>query len=62
MAEMRVMRCIDASRRMAGEFAGFLWRRKLWWVIPLATVLLAFGVVIVAGGSTDAGPFVYTLF
>lgn len=62
MAEMRVMRCIDASRRMAGEFAVFLWRRKLWWMIPLATVLLAFGVVIVAGGSTNAGPFVYTLF
>ena len=59
---MRVMRCIDASRRMAGEFAVVLWRRKLWWMIPLATVLLAFGVVIVAGGSTDAGPFVYTLF
>ena len=59
---MRVMRCIDASRRMAGEFAVFLWRRKLWWMIPLATVLLAFGIVIVAGGSTNAGPFVYTLF
>lgn len=62
MAEMRVMRCIDASRRTAGEIAVFLWRRKIWWMIPLATVLLAFGIAIVVGGSTDAGPFVYTLF
>ena len=40
----------------------FLWKRKLWWLIPMVAVLLAFGIVIVVGGSTGAGPFVYTLF
>lgn len=52
MAKMRVIRCI----------AAFLWRRKIWWMIPMAAVLLAFAAVIAAGGSPNAGPFVYTLF
>lgn len=62
MARMRVIRCIAAGLTASGEFAAFLWRRKVWWMIPMAAVLLAFAAVIAAGGSPDAGPFVYTLF
>ena len=51
-----------AKLGIAGELIVFLWKRKLWWLIPMVAVLLAFGIVIVVGGSTGAGPFVYTLF
>jgi hypothetical protein len=40
---------------------GFLKQRKKFWLLPLITILLAFGVLIVLSGSAIA-PFVYTLF
>lgn len=62
MAKMRVIRSIAATLTTAGAFAAFLWRRKVWWMIPMAAVLLAFAAVIAAGGPPNSGPFVYTLF
>ena len=59
---MRLIRETIAKLGIAGELIVFLWKRKLWWLIPMVAVLLAFGIVIVVGGSTGAGPFVYTLF
>ncbi len=47
---------------IAGEFLAFLWDRKLWWMIPLVTVLLFFGIIIAFGSATGAGPVIYTLF
>jgi presenilin-like A22 family membrane protease len=59
---MRLIQETVAKLGIAGELIVFLWKRKLWWLIPMVAVLLAFGIVIVVGGSTGAGPFVYTLF
>ena len=59
---MRFIEETIAKLGIAGELIVFLWKRKLWWLIPMVAVLLAFGIVIVVGGSTGAGPFVYTLF
>lgn len=59
---MKFVRETVAKLGIAGELIVFLWKRKLWWLIPMVAVLLAFGIVIVVGGSTGAGPFVYTLF
>jgi presenilin-like A22 family membrane protease len=59
---MRFIKETIAKLGIAGELIVFLWKRKLWWLIPMVAVLLAFGIVIVVGGSTGAGPFVYTLF
>ena len=47
---------------IARELMAFLWQRKLWWLMPLVAVLLFFGILIVVGGTTGVGPFVYTLF
>jgi len=47
---------------IAGELLGFLWERKLWWLIPMVVVLLVFGLLIVFGSATGVGPFIYTLF
>ena len=40
----------------------FLWRRKLYWMIPVVSILLFFGLIIVVGSSKGMGPFIYTLF
>jgi hypothetical protein len=47
---------------IAGELIGFLWERKLWWLIPMVLVLLAFGGLLVTAQSSALGPFIYTLF
>jgi hypothetical protein len=45
-----------------GELLTFLWRRKLYWLIPMILTLLIFAVIIVLGSSGVAGSFIYTLF
>ena len=57
-----MFRSIAMKFSIAGELLTFLWRLKMWWMIPLVIVLLFFGLVIVVGTSTGVGPFIYTLF
>jgi len=47
---------------IAGELLMFLWQRRLWWLIPMVVVLLAFGGLMVTAQSSALGPFIYTLF
>lgn len=45
-----------------GEILSFLWKRKLYWLIPLVVTLLVFALIIVAGSAGPGGAFIYTLF
>jgi hypothetical protein len=47
---------------VAGEVLYFLWQRKLWWLIPMVTVLLLFGLLLIFATSSGVAPFIYTLF
>ena len=47
---------------IVGELFGFLWKQKLWWLVPAVVVLLAFGLLLIFAQSTPLAPFVYTLF
>jgi len=40
----------------------YLWQRRLWWLIPMVSVLLVFGLVVVFAQATAIGPFIYALF
>lgn len=40
----------------------FLWKERMWWMIPLVAVLLVFGLLIAAAQQSVLAPFVYTLF
>jgi len=44
------------------ELFALLWARRLWWLIPVIVVLLLFAGIIILGGTTGIGPFIYTLF
>ena len=59
---MQVLRDTASKIEIAGELLAFLWRRKMWWMIPIVFVLLVFGILIAAGSSSGVGPFIYTLF
>ena len=47
---------------VVGEVLRFLWERKLWWLIPMVTVLLLFGLLLIFASSSGVAPFIYTLF
>jgi hypothetical protein len=40
----------------------FLWRMRLWWLMPVVVVLLAISLVAVLAVSTPLGPFIYAVF
>ena len=55
---------VSARRRSRtlGELLGFLWGRRLFWLIPLVVLLLAVGLVVILATQSPLTPFVYTLF
>jgi hypothetical protein len=44
------------------EFWKFLRVRKKFWLLPLLTVMLIFGLFLVLAESSALAPFIYTLF
>ena len=45
-----------------GELLRFLWKRKLWWMIPMIVMLILFSLFLVAVQGSAIAPFIYTLF
>lgn len=52
------------SRRVGifGSLLAYLWKEKMWWMIPMILVLAGFTLLAMIAGSTGIAPFVYTLF
>ena len=48
--------------QIAGQYFEFIRKYKKWWVMPIVTLLLLFGILIIFGQSSVLGPFIYTLF
>lgn len=44
------------------EFWKFLRVRKKFWLLPLLTMIVIFGVLMILAESTALAPFIYTLF
>ena len=50
---------------MAGlvkEFAGYMIKRRKYWLIPLILALLLVGTLVIVASSTTVSPFIYPLF
>lgn len=56
------LRDFMARMGVLGELLGFLWKRKLYWLIPMVLTLMVFIVLIIAGSNSAIAPFIYTLF
>jgi len=50
------------SMNFLSDLWGFLRTRKKFWLLPLITILLALGVLIVLASGSAIAPFIYTLF
>lgn len=60
---MNFFRGMATNLGVVGEILSFLWSRKLWWLIPMVSVLLLFGLLLIfANASGIIAPFIYTLF
>ena len=55
-------RSMTSNFGVVSELLGFLWQRKLWWLIPMIVVLLVFGLLLIFASASGIGPFIYTLF
>ena len=53
---------VTANAGVLGQFFSYLWLHGLWWMIPMVSVLLVFGLLLVFASSSGIGPFIYTLF
>jgi len=56
------IRSMTSNVGVVGELLTFLWKRKLWWLIPMVAVLLLFGLLLIFASASGVGPFIYTLF
>jgi len=57
-----LIRTMTSNLDVVKELLGFLWKRKMWWLIPMVVVLLAFGLLLIFASVSGVGPFIYTLF
>jgi hypothetical protein len=53
---------MSSNLGVVGELLTFLWARKMWWLIPMVTLLLVFGLLLFFASASGIGPFIYTLF
>ena len=53
---------VPSRLSIARKLTGYLWQRKLWWMIPLCLFLMVIGVLVVLAESSSLSPFIYTLF
>jgi len=51
-----------AKQSLIKEFFLFIRQEKKWWLVPLISVLLLVGALIVFAGSSPLAPFIYPLF
>ncbi len=44
------------------DFAGFLGKRKKYWLAPIIIVMLLLGMLVVLASGSAIAPFIYTIF
>lgn len=59
---MKTSKKVSSRMGVINELFGFLWERKLWWLIPMVAVLVTFGLLLVFAQASGIAPFIYTLF
>jgi hypothetical protein len=53
------MNDVFARMGILGELLGFLWRRKLYWLIPMILALAVFIILIILSSNPVIAPFIY---
>ncbi len=56
---MSILRQLTLRSAIVGEVFAFLWERKLWWLIPLAVLILLMGVLLAVAQMSSVAPWMY---
>lgn len=59
---MEIVKKLTSRLGIMAELVAFLWKCKLWWLIPMVLVLLLFGLLLIFAQTSGVAPFIYTLF
>jgi hypothetical protein len=57
-----LLRTMTSNISVVRDLLTLLWERKLWWLIPMVTILLLFGLLLIFASVSGVGPLTYTLF
>jgi len=57
-----LVRSMVVNFGVVGELLLLLWQKKMWWLIPMVSVLLLLGLLLIFASASGVGPFIYTLF
>jgi beta-lactamase regulating signal transducer with metallopeptidase domain len=58
---MSVLRQLAIRSATVAEVFSFLWQRKLWWLIPLALLMLVMGILFLLVQVSSVAPGMYPL-
>ena len=58
---MKVLKRIKLKLQLIQELFSFLWKQKLYWLIPMITILVLFGLFFILAEATTIAHFVYPL-
>ncbi len=56
------VRRLTARLGIIGRLFEYLWKERVWWMIPIIVVVLLCGLLILSSQSSAVAPFLYTLF
>lgn len=58
---MNILKKLKSRSSTVVEVFTFLWQRKLWWLIPLAVLILLIGILFAVAQVSSVAPFMYPL-
>jgi hypothetical protein len=58
----KIVRQTGKRAGILAELFTFLWKAKLYWLIPIIVVLVVFCALVFLAQSSAVAPFIYTLF
>jgi beta-lactamase regulating signal transducer with metallopeptidase domain len=56
---MSVIEQFAQRSTIVGEVFSFMWQRKLWWLTPLAVLILLIGILFVLAQVSSVAPWMY---
>jgi len=57
-----MLRRLLSRGSILGALFQYLWKERLWWMVPMIVILLLFTGLILFSQSSAVAPFIYTLF
>jgi hypothetical protein len=56
------MKSFITRLKTSKSLLGFLWKERLWWMIPFVVTLLVVAILLVFAHTSPIVPFLYTAF